>query len=53
MFADSDGGDLGTIGFISPTDTATFDIRITDSTDEIGERRWLIINPARLDENTT
>ena len=52
VFADSDGGDLGTIGPISPTDTATFDIRITDSTDEIGERRWLIVNPARLDENT-
>ncbi|HII63563.1 MAG TPA: hypothetical protein HA279_08065 [Candidatus Poseidoniaceae archaeon] len=52
VFADSDGGDLGTIGPISPTDTATFDIRITDSTDEIGERRWLIVNPSRLDENT-
>lgn len=49
--ADSDSGTLGTVGPVSPGSSLWYQMRITDSSDTIGQTTWRIINPEDLDRN--
>ena len=51
VIADSDSGTLGTVGPLSPGSPAWYNLRITDSSDTLGQTTWRIINPADLDRN--
>lgn len=50
--SDSDGQEIGSVGPVEPGSTVSFDVRITDSTDEGVENTWRIISPDKLDKNT-
>lgn len=52
VISDSDGQEIGSVGPVAPGDSVSFDVRITDSTDETGENTWRIISPEKLDKNT-
>jgi len=52
VISDSDGQEIGSVGPVDPGSTVSFDVRITDSTDEVGENTWRIISPGKLDKNT-
>jgi hypothetical protein len=52
VIADSDGGTLGTVGPVSPGSSMYYNMRITDSSDTLGQTRWRIINPADLERNS-
>ena len=49
--ADSDSGTLGTVGPVSPGSSLWYQMRITDSSDTLGQTTWRIINPEDLDRN--
>jgi len=51
VISDSDGGVLGQIGPVSPGSTVTYNVRITDSSDDAGTTNWVIKNPAALQRN--
>ena len=51
VISDSDGGTLGEIGPVSPGSTVTYNVRITDSSDDAGTTNWVIKNPAALQRN--
>jgi len=51
VISDSDGGTLGQIGPVSPGSTVTYNVRITDSSDDAGTTSWVIKNPAALQRN--
>lgn len=51
VISDSDGGTLGQVGPISPGSTVTYNVRITDSSDDAGTTNWVIKNPAALQRN--
>ena len=51
VISDSDGGTLGQIGPVSPGSTITYNVRITDSSDDAGTTNWVIKNPAALQRN--
>ena len=51
VISDSDGGTLGQIGPIPPGSTVTYNVRITDSSDNPGMTNWVIKNPAALQRN--
>ncbi len=48
VISDSDGGTLGQIGPVSPGSTVTYNVRITDSSDDAGTTNWVIKIPAAL-----
>ncbi len=51
--ADSDGGqEIGKVGPVDPGSEVSFEVRITDSTEESGENTWRLISPGKLDKNT-
>jgi len=53
VIADSDGGqEIGKVGPVDPGSEVSFEVRITDSTDESGENTWRLISPGKLDKNT-
>ena len=52
VISDSDGQEIGSVGPVDPGSTVSFDVRITDSTDEVGDNTWRIISPGKLDKNT-
>ena len=52
VIADSDGGTLGTVGPVAPGSGVYYNMRITDSTDTLGQTTWRIINPKDLERNT-
>ena len=51
VISDSDGGTLGQVGPVSPGSTITYNVRITDSSDDAGTTNWVIKNPAALQRN--
>jgi len=51
VIADSDGGILGTVGPVSPGSSVYYNMRITDSSETLGQTTWRIKNPAELDRN--
>ena len=51
VIADSDGGTLGTVGPVSPGSSMYYNMRITDSSETLGQTTWRIQNPADLDRN--
>lgn len=51
VIADSDSGTLGNVGPISPGSSLWYNLRITDSSDTLGQTTWRIINPADLNRN--
>ena len=51
VISDSDAGTLGKIGPVSPGSTVTYNVRITDSSDDAGTTNWVIKNPAALQRN--
>lgn len=51
VISDSDGGTLGQVGPVSPGSTVTYNVRITDSSDDAGTTNWVIKNPAALQRN--
>ena len=51
VIADSDGGTLGTVGPVSPGSSMYYNMRITDSSETLGQTTWRIKNPAELDRN--
>jgi len=52
VISDSDGQEIGSVGPVEPGSKVSFDIRITDSTEVVGENTWRIISPGKLDKNT-
>ena len=52
VISDSDGQEIGSVGPVEPGSTVSFDVRITDSTEEVGENTWRVISPGKLDKNT-
>ena len=52
VISDSDGQEIGTVGPVNPGSEVSFDVRITDSTEEVGENTWRVISPGKLDKNT-
>ena len=52
VISDSDGQEIGSVGPVAPGSSVSFDVRITDSTDEGTENTWRIISPDKLDKNT-
>ena len=52
VISDSDGQDIGSVGPVEPGSTVSFDVRITDSTEVVGENTWRVISPGKLDKNT-
>ena len=52
VISDSDGQEIGTVGPVDPGTEVSFDVRITDSTEEVGENTWRVISPGKLDKNT-
>ena len=52
VISDSDGQEIGSVGPVSPGSSVSFDVRITDSTDDGTENTWRIISPDKLDKNT-
>ena len=52
VISDSDGQDIGIVGPVEPGSTVSFDVRITDSTEVVGENTWRVISPGKLDKNT-
>jgi hypothetical protein len=52
VIADSDGGTLGTVGPVAPDSSVYYNMRITDSTEGLGQTTWRIINPSDLERNT-
>lgn len=51
VIADSDGGTLGTVGPVSPGSSMYYNMRISDSSETLGQTTWRIQNPADLDRN--
>ena len=51
VIADSDSGTLGNVGPVSPGTELWYNLRITDSSDTLGQTTWRIINPSDLDRN--
>ena len=49
--ADSDSGTLGNVGPLIPGTSLWYQLRITDSSDTLGQTTWRIINTADLDRN--
>ncbi len=52
VISDSDGQEIGSVGPVEPGSTVSFDVRITDSTEVVGENTWRVISPGKLDKNT-
>jgi uncharacterized membrane protein len=53
VIADSDGQEIGSVGPVSPGSEVTFDVRITDSTDNSSQQNtWRVISPGALEANT-
>lgn len=52
VISDSDGQEIGSVGPVAPGSTVSFDVRISDSTDEGTQNTWRIISPDKLDKNT-
>ena len=52
VISDSDGPDVGVVGPVNPGSEVSFRVRVTDSTDEVGENTWRIISPENLNKNT-
>ena len=52
VIADSDGQDIGSVGPVAPGSEVSFDIRVTDSTDETTQNTWRLISPDKLSKNT-
>jgi len=53
VIADSDGQEIGSVGPVAPGSEVTFDVRITDSTDNASQQNtWRIISPGSLEVNT-
>ena len=51
VIADSDGGVLGNVGPVSPGSSMYYNLRITDSSETLGQTTWKIINPSDLARN--
>jgi hypothetical protein len=51
VIADSDGGVLGNVGPVSPGSAMYYNLRITDSSETLGQTTWKIVNPADLARN--
>ena len=49
--ADSDSGTLGNVGPVNPGTSLWYQLRVTDSSDILGQTTWRIINTADLDRN--
>ena len=49
--SDSDGGALGNVGPIAPGKSASYTVRITDTSDIAGETTWRLVNPKDLARN--
>jgi hypothetical protein len=52
VISDSDGQDIGSVGPVDPGSEVSFNVRITDSTEESGQNTWRLISPGKLDKNT-
>ena len=52
VISDSDGQDIGSVGPVSPGSEVSFDVRITDSTENSSQNTWRIISPGKLSDNT-
>ena len=53
VIADSDGQEIGSVGPVAPGSQVTFDVRITDSTDNSSQQNtWRVISPGALEVNT-
>jgi hypothetical protein len=52
VISDSDGQEIGSVGPVAPGSEVSFDIRITDSTDEGTQNTWRLISPDKLSKNT-
>ena len=52
VIADSDFQEIGKVGPVDPGSEVSFDVRITDSTEESGENTWRVISPDKLSKNT-
>ena len=52
VISDSDGQEIGSVGPVEPGSEVSFDVRITDSTEVVGENTWRVISPGKLDKNT-
>ena len=52
VISDSDGQDIGSVGPVSPGSEVSFDVRVTDSTENSTQNTWRIISPGKLSENT-
>jgi hypothetical protein len=52
VISDSDGQEIGSVGPVAPGSEVSFDIRITDSTDEGTQNTWRLISPDKLAKNT-
>ena len=51
VIADSDAGELGKVGPITPGSTASYTMRVTDSSDIAGQTTWKVVNPKDLPRN--
>ena len=51
VISDSDAGELGRVESVDPGDTASYSVRVTDSTDTVGQTTWKLINPKDLERN--
>ena len=51
VISDSDAGELGRVESVDPGDTVSYSVRVTDSSDIVGQTTWKIINPKDLDRN--
>jgi hypothetical protein len=49
--ADSDSGTIGNVGPINPGTSLWYQLRVTDSSDTLGQTTWRISNTADLDRN--
>jgi uncharacterized membrane protein len=53
VISDSDGQEIGSVGPVSPGSEVTFNVRITDSTDNASQQNtWRVISPGNLKMNT-
>ncbi len=52
VISDSDGPDIGVVGPVEPGSEVSFRVRVTDSTDGVGQNTWRIISPENLKRNT-
>ena len=51
VISDSDAGELGRVESVDPGDTVSYSVRVTDSTDTVGQTTWKLINPKDLERN--